>query len=101
MKYRFFLGKWSLILRRGRADKQVLSTPSPPPQEKNFTERNHTHHTCEPKLQYACGAWDLPGQKDKAALERVQAMCMVYSVDSTDFRHKNSGLLLLEKYRSN
>ena len=30
------------------------------------------------------------------------AMCMVfnYSVDFTDFRHKNSILLLLEKHRS-
>ena len=101
MKYRFFLGKWSLILRRGRGDKQVLSTPSPPPKKK--TLQKETTHTIlvRPKLQYACGAWDLPDQKDKAALERVQAMCMVYSVDSTDFRHKNSGLLLLEKYRSN
>ena len=76
--------------------------PPPPPTKKTFTERNHII-LVRPKLQYACSAWDLHDQKDKTALERVHAMCMVfnYSVDSTDFRHKNSILLLLEKHRSN
>ena len=74
--------------------------PPPPPRKKLYGKKPHII-LVRPKLQYDCGAWDLPDQKDKAALERVQAMCMVYSVDSTDFRHKNSGLLLLEKYRSN
>ena len=90
MKYRFFLGKWSLIPRRERGDKHVLSK-----HVLLYRKKPHTSYL-------ACSAWDLRDQKDKADLERVQAMCMVfnYSVDSTDFRHKNSVLLLLEKYKS-
>ena len=70
--------------------------PSPPSRKKLYRKKPHTSYL-------ACSAWDLHDQKDKADLERVQAMCMVfnYSVDSIDFRHKNSVLLLLEKHRSN
>ena len=69
MKYRFFLGKWSLIPRRGRGrgDKHVLSTPSPPPRKKLYRKKPHTSFL-------ACSAWDLHDQKDKADLERVQAV---------------------------
>ena len=72
--------------------------PIPPPQKKTLQKETTHIILLRPKLQYA---WD---QKDKTALDqRVQAMCMVfnYSVDSTDFRHKNSVLLLLEEHRSN
>ena len=70
--------------------------PPPPPRKKLYRKKPHTSYL-------ACSACDLHDHKDKADLERVQAMCMVfdYSVDSTDFRLKNSVLLLLEKHRSN
>lgn len=69
--------------------------PPLPRQKKTLQKETTQIILVRPKLQYACSAWDL-----QAALERVQAMCMVYSVDYTDFRHNHSVLLLLEKYRS-